>query len=85
MEFYKAETFREEKVSSTRLTHLRSSSSHSSYKFKGKHLPFQIAQEKNPNLSQEIPKIPPIFLDQLLASKIKLLSLKKGHHVSSVP
>jgi hypothetical protein len=30
---------------------------------------FQTAQEKNPNLSQETPKIPPIFLDKLLAPK----------------
>jgi len=43
--------------------------------------PWQIAKEKNPDLSVDICTIPPVFLDDLLRKKLKL----GGHDVCSVP
>ena len=43
--------------------------------------PWQIAKEKNPDLSMDICKIPPVFLDDLLHKKLKL----GGHDVCSAP
>ena len=52
--------------------------------YKENKTPWQIAKEKNPNLSVEVAKIPPVFLDDLLNKKLELLS-QGGYDVSSVP
>ena len=57
--------------------------------YKENKTPWQIAKEKNPDLSIEVAKIPPVFLDDLMD---KILSHKQvellpqgGYDVSSVP
>jgi transposase len=52
--------------------------------YKENKTPWQIAKEKEPNLSIEVAKIPPVFLDDLLRERIELLP-KGGHDVYSVP
>jgi len=52
--------------------------------YKENKTPWQIAKEKNPNLSVEVAKIPPVFLDDLLDKRLELLA-KGGYDVSSVP
>ena len=60
--------------------------------YKENKTPWQIAKEKEPNLSIEVAKIQPVFLDDLLA-KLDIMGLHKrlellaqgGHDVYSVP
>jgi len=52
--------------------------------YKENQTPWQIASKKQPNLSIEVAKIPPVFLDDLLRKKVDF-SLKVGYDVSSVP
>ncbi len=60
--------------------------------YKENKTPWQIAKEKEPDLSIEIAKIPPVFLDDLLG-KLDIMGLDKrlqllpqgGHDVYSVP
>ena len=52
--------------------------------YKENKTPWQIANEKNPDLSMEVCKIPPVFLDDLLHEKLELLS-QGGYDVYSVP
>jgi transposase len=46
--------------------------------------PWQLAQDKQPALSQQIAMIPPVFIDQLLEKHVET-SLGVGHHVPSTP
>ena len=50
--------------------------------YKENQTPWQIAKEKKPDMSVEIAKIPPLFLDDLLQKKFKLLG-QGGYDVSS--
>ena len=52
--------------------------------YKENQTPWQIASNKQPDLSIEIAKIPPVFLDDLLRKKFDFSS-KVGYDVSSVP
>jgi transposase len=85
MEFYEIENFKDRgdflnKVYSYQL--FFNLMRPNSYK-ENKH-PWQIAKEKNPHLSMEVCKIPPVFLDDLLHEKLELLS-QGGYDVYSVP
>jgi len=46
--------------------------------------PWQLAQEKQPTLSQQIAMIPPVFIEDLLEIKVEN-SFKVGHDVPSTP
>ena len=52
--------------------------------YKENKTPWQLATEKDPRVSIEVAKIPPVFLDDLLREKLDFLS-KGGYDVSSVP
>ena len=52
--------------------------------YKEDQTPWQIAKEKEPKLSIEAAKIPPVFLDDLLRERMKFLP-QGGHDVYSVP
>lgn len=52
--------------------------------YKENQTPRQIASKKQPNLSIEVAKIPPVFLDDLFLKKFDYSS-KVGYDVSSVP
>ena len=85
MEFYEIETFKNRndflnKAYSYQLFFnlLRPNS------YKENKTPWQIAKEKDPRISIEIAKIPPVFLDDLLHKKLEFLS-QGGYDVYSVP
>jgi hypothetical protein len=46
--------------------------------------PWQIAREKQPTLSQQIPMIPPVFIDELLEKHLETPPTV-GHDVPSIP
>jgi hypothetical protein len=52
--------------------------------YKENKTPWQLAIEKNPNLSIDIAKIPPVDLCELLNKKLDFLA-KGGYDVSSTP
>lgn len=52
--------------------------------YKENKTPWQLAREKNPNLSIQVPRIPPVFLDDLYDQQLES-ALKGGHDVSTVP
>jgi len=52
--------------------------------YKENKTPWQLAREKNPNLSPDVPKIPPVFLDELYDQQLES-ALKGGHDVSTAP
>lgn len=52
--------------------------------YKESKTPWQIAKEKNPTLSMEIAKIPPVFLEDLLDKDLER-QRQGGHDVSTVP
>lgn len=52
--------------------------------YKENQIPWQIASNKQPDLSIEVAKIPPVFLDDLLRKKLDF-SPKVGYDMSSVP
>ena len=52
--------------------------------YKENQTPWQIAREKEPDISVEVAKIPPVFLDDLFHKKLDFLS-QGGYDVYSVP
>ena len=52
--------------------------------YKENKTPWQIVREKEPDLSQLIAMIPPVFIEDLLEMKLEN-PLKRGHDVSSTP
>jgi len=52
--------------------------------YKENKTPWQIVKEKEPDVSIEVAKIPPVFLDDLLHKRLEFLS-QGGYDVSSVP
>ena len=52
--------------------------------YKENQTPWQIAKEKEPDLSIEVAKIPPVFLDDLFHKRLELLG-QGGYDVYSVP
>ncbi len=85
MEFYEVETFKDRddflnKAYSYQLFFnlMRPNS------YKENKIPWQIAREKEPDISVEVAKIPPVFLDDLLHKRLEFLS-QGGYDVYSVP
>jgi transposase len=52
--------------------------------YKENKTPWQLAREKNPTLSMEVPMIPPVFLDDLYDQQLES-ALQGGHDVSTAP
>jgi transposase len=52
--------------------------------YKENKTPWQLATEKNPNLSPYVPKIPPVLLDDLYDQELES-TLKGGHDVPTAP
>jgi len=52
--------------------------------YKENKTPWQLAKEKQPELSKNIALIPPVYLDNLLDKELEI-SARGGHDVSSVP
>ena len=84
-EFYEIEAFRDrndflDKAYSYQLFF----NLHRPNSYKENKTPWQLAREKNPDLPIEVPKIPPVFLDDLYDQQLES-SLQGGHDVSTVP
>ena len=52
--------------------------------YKENKTPWQIAREKVPDLSERVPLIPPVFIEDLMEKDLENLPLG-GHDVSSTP